>query len=240
MSVHLVYMKDGAKMMRPVSARAEYLALRNSAQQVARVKQIRMGKEQQKTKLMQFNYSCLPNEDGTLKGAARMSTTVGMDIDFKAPENLTPEEQKAWLQEKMQGIPALVLAKKDDLGLVMMERSAQKGYHLVFKRRRDLSQEENLKWASQLLGVKFDENAKDITRVFYTTTGSDEDLLFLSDEIFCQEAAQMQHGQKELKHEDRTAVKAGRQSQNKSYPQDYHGIPFTDILKVLGSEQSWL
>lgn len=231
MSVHLVYMKDGAKMMRPVSARAEYLALRNSAQQVARVKQIRMGKEQQKTKLMQFNYSCLPNEDGTLKGAARMSTTVGMDIDFKAPENLTPEEQKAWLQEKMQGIPALVLAKKDDLGLVMMERSAQKGYHLVFKRRMDLSQEENLKWASQLLGVKFDENAKDITRVFYTTTGSDEDLLFLSDEIFCQEAAQMQHGQKELKHEDRTAVKAERQSQNKSYPQDYHGIPFTDILK---------
>lgn len=229
MSVHLVYMKDGAKMMRPVNSRAEYLALRNGVDQVARVKLIRKGREQLKTKLLQFNYSCLPNEDGSLKGTTKISNTVGMDIDFKAPENLTPEEQKAWLEERMQGIPALVLAKKDELGLVFMERSAVKGYHLAFRRRPELTQEENLKWASQLLGVDFDENAKDITRVFYTTTGSDEDLLFLSDDIFLQEAAPIQQVQKELKREEPTA-NAQDHSDNKSYPQDYHGIPFTDIL----------
>ena len=49
-------------------------------------------------------------------------------------------------------------------------------------RRPELSQEENLKWASELLGVPYDEGAKDITRVFFTTTN--EELLFLDDQIF--------------------------------------------------------
>ena len=84
----------------------------------------------------------------------------------------------------MAGVPELVLSKKDELGLQMLERSATKGYHLVFRRREDLSQEENLRWASELLGVEFDDKAKDITRVFFTTTGDEDELLFLDDEIF--------------------------------------------------------
>ena len=60
--------------------------------------------------------------------------------------------------------------QKEALGLLMLERSATKGYHLAFRRRPELSQEENLKWASELLGVKYDKGAKDITRVFFTTT----------------------------------------------------------------------
>ena len=69
-----------------------------------------------------------------------------------------------------------------------MERSAGKGYHLVFERHLDLTQEENLKWASDLIGCKFDERAKDFTRVFYTTSASPEDLLFLSPALFEPEA----------------------------------------------------
>ena len=111
-----------------------------------------------------------------------MSTTVGMDIDFKAPAELSAEEQQAWLNERMAQVPELVLSKKDELGLQMLERSATKGYHLVFSRRPELSQEENLKWASELLGVKFDAQAKDITRVFFTTT--EAELIYLDDEIF--------------------------------------------------------
>ena len=42
----------------------------------------------------------------------------------------------------------------------------------------------NLRWASELLGVKFDSGAKDITRVFFSTTADQSDLLFLSDELF--------------------------------------------------------
>ena len=159
-------------MMRPVLSRPEYLTLRNSGDQIANVGRIREGDERQKHKLVQMNYSCLPNDDGTLKGSKRMSSTVGMDIDHIAPEEMLP------LRER-------ILTKKDELGLLMLEMSARgKGYHLVFRRRPEMSQEENLRWASELLGVEFDKGAKDITRVFFTTTASEEDLIYLSDEIF--------------------------------------------------------
>ena len=158
--------------MRPVLTREEYLSLRNGGEQRRLVERIRAGEEGLKSKLVQMNYSCLPNEDGSLKGSKTMSTTVGMDID-----HLTKEE--------MPTVRERILQKKEELGLLMLEESARGGgYHLVFKRRLELSQEENLKWASELLEVKYDDGAKDITRVFFTTTGSAEDLLFLDDKIF--------------------------------------------------------
>ena len=178
----MIYYKDGVKMMRPVHTREEYLALRNGGEQQQLVQRIHGGEDALKHKLLQMNYSCLPNDDGTLKGSKRMSTTVGMDIDFVAPKELSTEEQQAWLSERMARVPELVMNKKDELGLQMFERSATKGYHLVFSRRPELSQEQNLKWASDLLGVKFDDNAKDITRVFFTTT--EQELMYLDDALF--------------------------------------------------------
>ena len=170
MSTHYIYTKDGVKHMRPVHTREEYMALRDSSEQKQTVAAIRSGNEGLKHRLEQMNYSCLPNDDGTLKGSTRMSNTVGMDID-----HLSPEE--------MPAVRDRILAKKDELGLKMLEESARGwGYHLVFARRPDLSQEENLKWASDLLGVKFDDKAKDITRVFFTTT--EAELLYLDDSIF--------------------------------------------------------
>ncbi len=170
MSVHMIYYKDGVKMMRPIHNREEYLALRNGGEQKMTVAAVRSGDQTRKSRLVQMNYSCLPNDDGTLKGSTRMSTTVGMDIDHIAPE-------------EMQPVMMRILGKKDELGLLLLEKSARgAGYHLVFKRKPELSQEENLKWASELLEVEFDKGAKDITRVFFTTTN--EDLLFLDDEIF--------------------------------------------------------
>ena len=184
MSVHLIFFQDGKKMMMPVLTKEEYLAYRNGGEQRERVKRIRGGEESLKHKLVQMNYSCLPNEDGTLKGSTRMSNTVGMDIDWTpSPLPREGEEQLAARKEEwLQKVPELVLSKKDELGLMMLEKSATKGYHLVFRRRPELSQEENLRWASDLLGVKFDENAKDITRVFFTTTASE--LLYISDDLF--------------------------------------------------------
>ena len=184
MSVFEVYMKDGVKHMRPIASREDYLKLRDSKEQKATLKTVREGEHQKKCLLVQMNYSCLPNEDGTLKGSKTASMSVGMDIDFVAPSDLSDEAKKAWLQEKMAGVPELVLSKKDELGLHMLERSATKGYHLVFRRKPELSQEENLRWASDLLGVKFDDKAKDITRVFFTTSADENDLLFLDDELF--------------------------------------------------------
>ena len=181
MSVHYIYIADGVKKMRPICSREEYLKLRNGGEQSAILAAVRSGDESRKKDLVQFNYSCLPNDDGTLKGSKRMSTTVAMDIDHVPPEEMQP------LQER-------ILAKKGELGLKMLEKSARgKGYHLVFARSPELSQEDNLKWASQLLGVDYDKGAKDITRVFYTTT--ERELLYLDDSIFEIEAADSARGQ---------------------------------------------
>ena len=218
MSVYTIFYQDGAKMMRPVLIREEYLALRGSSKQQAILKAVREGEEKQKHRLIQMNYSCLPNEDGTLKGATRMSTSVGMDIDHIKPEDMQP------LRER-------ILQKKDELGLLMLEMSARKaGYHLVFKRRPELSQEENLKWASELLEVAYDEGAKDITRVFFSTTADEENLLFLDDEIFSIEEVKQRvnttYGSNALQE-----VKEGKEPL-KVYPTEYHGVPFAKIVEA--------
>ncbi len=164
MSVHIIYYKDGAKLMRPVKDETEYRLLRDAER----------NRTADKHHMVQMNYSCLPNADGALKGSTRMSRSVGMDIDFdpKAPD----------YEAKMAQVPELVMGKKEELGLLMLERSAGKGYHIVFRRRPGLSQEENLKWASRLLGVEYDKGAKDITRVFFTPPC--EKLLFVDAELF--------------------------------------------------------
>ena len=227
MSVHLVYYKDGVKMMRPVLDREEYLRLRDGDHQKSNLSRIRQGEVSLKGDLVQMNYSCLPNEDGTLKGSKTASTSVCMDIDFKAPEGLSEEERKAWLSEQMAKVPELVMSKKDELVPLMLERSATKGYHLAFRRRPDLDQEGNLKWASDLLGIKFDAQAKDITRVYYTTTADPEELLYLDDEIFSVEASHAVAALQRCSSDSKVV----HSSDKKDYPQDYHGIPFTEILK---------
>ena len=165
MSVHLIqFGRDGKKYMVPVRKQADYKIIRDSER----------NKRAEKKDMVQFNYSCLPNPDNSLKGATRLSNSVGMDVDFdpKSPD----------YEQKMTDAPNLILSKKDELGLLMLERSANKGYHLVFRRHPEMSQEENLRWASQLLGVEFDKGAKDITRVFFTPPS--DHILFLSDELF--------------------------------------------------------
>ena len=164
MSVHIIYYKDGAKLMRPVANETEYRLARDTEH----------NRRADKHHMLQMNYSCLPNPDGSLKGSTRMSNSVGMDIDFdpKAPD----------YEERMKSVPELVMGKKDELGLLMLERSANKGYHIAFKRRPELSQEDNLKWASGLLGVEYDKGAKDITRVFFTPPT--DRLLFLDNQLF--------------------------------------------------------
>ena len=164
MSVHVIYYQSGAKIMRPVADEKEYRQLRDSER----------NKHADKHHMVQMNYSCLPNENGALKGATRLSRSVGMDIDF--------DPRAADYEEKMASVPNLVMSKKEELGLLMMERSAGKGYHIAFRRKAGMSQEENLRWASQLLGVEYDKGAKDITRVFFTPPC--EKLLFVDKELF--------------------------------------------------------
>ena len=229
MSVFEIYKGNGgAKFMRPIHNREEYLRSRNTDRQRQTLKTVREKDATRKSLLTQMNYSCLPNADGSLKGSKSVSRSVGMDIDFKAPDGLSAEEQEVWMKERMAGVPGLVLAKKDELGLLMLERSATKGYHLVFRRREDLTQEGNLRWASQLLGVEFDERAKDITRVFFTTTADAEELLFLDDEIFDATPARLIE---EAENVTPAASVADAQTIVHDPDAKYNGMLFKDIIK---------
>lgn len=221
MSIHVIYYEGGAKKMRPILTEEEYRQLRDSEH----------NKKADKKHMVQMNYSCLPNEDGKLRGSKRISKSVGMDIDF------CPDD--ADYEKKMADVPALILSKKKDLGLLMLERSANKGYHIAFRRKPNLSQEDNLKWAAKLLGVEYDKGAKDITRVFYTPPT--DRLLYFDKELLDNSECKMQMQeseiskvdscttQKEQKAEDEAVEKISKKSNNCTL--EYCGIPYADIIR---------
>jgi hypothetical protein len=68
-------------MMRPVLNREEYLKLRNGGFQKENVARIRQGDGALKASLVQMNYSCLPNEDGTLKGVKKVKVYMTWTLD---------------------------------------------------------------------------------------------------------------------------------------------------------------
>ncbi|CDC29206.1 putative uncharacterized protein [Prevotella sp. CAG:386] len=221
MSIHVIYYEGGAKKMRPILTEEEYRQLRDSEH----------NKKADKKHMVQMNYSCLPNEDGKLRGSKRISKSVGMDIDF------CPDD--ADYEKKMADVPELILSKKKDLGLLMLERSANKGYHIAFRRKPNLSQEDNLKWAAKLLGVEYDKGAKDITRVFYTPPT--DRLLYFDKELLDNTECKIQiqeseiskgdscNTQKKQKAEDEAAEKTSKKSNNSTL--EYCGIPYADIIR---------
>ena len=209
MSVHLIYYQQGHKMMEAVATEEAYRRYRDSQAQQRWVETIRHPQpgadvSAAKRKLVQFNYSCLPTEGGCLKGATRLSKSVGMDIDHLSAE-------------QVEAIAARAIEKKDELGLLMLERSARGGgLHVVFRRRPDKDQEANLRWASSLLDVEYDAGAKDITRVFFATTS--EDLLYLHEDLF-----------DNAECEPATATKPAEATQ-KEKPLCYDGLPYDRII----------
>ena len=221
MSIHVIYYEGGAKKMRPILTEEEYRQLRDSEH----------NKKADKKHMVQMNYSCLPNEDGKLRGSKRISKSVGMDIDF------CPDD--ADYEKKMADVPALILSKKKDLGLLMLERSANKGYHIAFRRKPNLSQEDNLKWAAKLLGVEYDKGAKDITRVFYTPPT--DRLLYFDKELLDNTECKIQiqeseiskgdscNTQKEQKAKDEAVENTSKKSNNSTL--EYCGIPYSDIIR---------
>ena len=243
MSCYFIQYVQGAKMMRPVQSKEEYLKLRDSDRQKWLVSEIRKGKkdgskskeeiDKMKRQLIQFNYSCIPGEDGHLKGVKTPSMSFGMDIDFD-PED--PDYEK-----KMAEVPRVVMEKKDELGLLMMERSVGKGYHLVCKRtifdgiaegKILENQEMNLRRTSEIIGCAFDKGAKDITRVFFGTTASEEDLLFLDEGLF--EAAKAEDQAAKLPGTvaaPQGAAVVAASAQGAAAAVAYQGIPYSAIIK---------
>ncbi|MDD7225349.1 MAG: hypothetical protein PUH48_04530, partial [Prevotella sp.] len=224
------YYDGGVKKMRPINSFKDYAAIRNSQKNRRNTKAARDGDNEAKKHMVQFCYSCLPNDDGTLKGTKRVSNSVGMDIDF------TKDMPKKEFEAAFEIMKDNILDNAEQLRLLMLERSATKGLHLVFERHPDLSQEKNLEWAQKLLGVEFDKGAKDITRVFFTPTADPKDLFFCKDELFINEESV-------VKKEGEVKKVVGGEvpvSPNTSQPSElkervgerlYNGLPYSHIVK---------
>ena len=228
MAVNRIILRDGKKVCVPITKKEEYMALRDSKYNADCVEKARKGEtfttrsgEQKsyKVNLVQFNYSCYPNEDGTLKGTTKPADSVGMDVDFNEAEI-----------GKIPEVVERILAKKDEIGLLMLEKSATKGLHLVFKRKPELSQEGNLRWASETLNVPFDEAAKDITRVFFTPTS--KDILFIDEEMF-DRSPQPPEGERVYRHETvrgKSMAPLEQKSVSKNHPLGGQGVPLSENL----------
>ena len=98
MSCYFIYYAGGAKMMRPVETAEDYRALRNSER----------NRRADKRHMAQMNYSCLPNADGSLRGATRMSGSVGMDVDFDPSD---PDYVRKMADVPGQGLVAVSVAQ---------------------------------------------------------------------------------------------------------------------------------
>ena len=234
MAVNRIILRDGKKVCIPIKTRAEYYKLRDADFNRKCVEKARNGEtyttrsgEQKsyKTILEQFNYSCYPNEDGTLKGTTKPADSVGMDIDLHVPEQL-PEgvTKEKWIQDEILNISKNILDKKEEIGLLLCERSATKGLHIVFRRDVSLDQEGNLKRVSDVLGVPFDEAAKDITRVFFTP--STKDILFIDEELF-DRAPQPPKGERVYRHETvrgKSMAPLEQKSVSKNHPLGGQGV----------------
>ena len=266
MIYRITYNSKRQKLATRVKDREEFLALRNSSENLANLTKARKGDAKAKADLEQFAYN-LGHVDGLIAGSKSIGSYFFHDID-------------CYDKEQSEAICRQILDKKDEIGLKMLEKSANGGYHLVCKREPGTTILENQVRVACILKVAdMDNNARDLQRVVFGTSGSSEDLIYLDDELFDEtmtaeecEAEFVRLKERERKGEEQ--LPPGAKKANKhyrpweestdeladvrargrdrvqgpvttscdryqspvtaagtAYPDNYHGIPFTDILK---------
>lgn len=168
MSCYYIKVEKGRKVARPITSEQEYRELRNSSQQMANLRLARNGNDAAKRRLVQMNYSG-HYPGGTVRGNKLPSKAFGFDLD-------DPEAFEI-AAEKLQQDPKRY-------GLLMLERSARQGGHVVCKREQGKTILENQVRLATMLQCEMDTSAHDINRVYFTTTAAADDLLYLSPELF--------------------------------------------------------
>ena len=169
--IYHITCKNKRKFATPVKNREEFLALRNSKENLENLAKAREGDSEAKARLVQFAYN-LGHVNGALAGCKSIGSYFFHDIDCY---------EMADGGSKMADD---VLAKKEEIGLMMLERSASGGLHLVCKRIYGTTILESQVKISNTLRIEMDTNTKDLQRVAYSTSGAPEDLLYLDDELF--------------------------------------------------------
>lgn len=166
---------DGHKHAHLVRNREELMALRNSIENQDNLQKARKGDAKAKSRLLQLSYN-LGHVDGALAGCKSIGSFFFHDVDcYETPNPAFPEGKE---------IKDLILNKKEEIGLMMLERSASGGWHLVCKRVPGTTILENQVRVATILKIEMDTSTKDLQRIVYSTSGSPEDLVYLDDELF--------------------------------------------------------
>ena len=166
---------------------------------------------------MQFCYNdLLP--DGVLKGCCHPSSTFAHDIDC---EN---EQEQARIRE-------VLMAKKDEIGLLELSGSARYGLHAVCRRQQGRTIRECQYALSMATQTEYDTNARGLARVMYTGPATEDNLFYLDDRIF-EEPMSVEESEKEyqrLKERERKGqeeVPASAKKADKHYrPWEAPGSP---------------
>ena len=161
----------GKKFAYLVKNREDFLALRNTKENLENLVKARKGDEKAKAQLVQFAYNIGVLNSSALAGCKSIGSYFFHDVDcYDADQSAAMAQQ--------------ILAKKDEIGLMLLEKSASGGYHLVCKRQPGYTILENQVRIATILQIEMDTNVHDLQRVVYSTSGDENDLLFLNDELF--------------------------------------------------------
>jgi len=170
MIYHIYYDNKKRKFATRVKNREELMVLRNAPQNLDILDRVRKGDQTAKPHLLQLAYN-MGHVDGAVAGCKSIGSYFFHDVD-------------CYDEEHSKQTKELILEKKDEIGLKMLERSASGGWHLVCQRIPGTTILENQVRVATALQLEMDTNAKDLQRVVFSTSGSDEDLPYLDDCLF--------------------------------------------------------
>ncbi|MBQ9675469.1 MAG: DUF3987 domain-containing protein [Bacteroidaceae bacterium] len=147
--------------------------------------------------------------NGSLAGCKSIGSFFFHDVDCYDRDN--SEQTKA-----------LILAKKDEIGLKALEQSAGGGWHIICQRVPGTTILENQVRVASILHLEMDTNAKDLQRVCYSTSGSTDDLPYLDDALFTEPMTPEQCGQEYINLKERECnglelLPQGAKQSNKHY-----------------------
>ena len=173
--------KDRKKLARPVKDRQALMALRDSTRNLDLLEKARGGDNEAKSKLLQLAYN-IGHVDGLIAGCKSIGSFFFHDVDcYEEREKGKVNSEKF---ATATDIKELILSKKDEIGLMMLERSVGGGWHLVCKREPGKTILENQVRVACALKLEMDTNTKDLQRVCFSTSGSEDDLVYLDDALF--------------------------------------------------------
>ena len=212
------------KLAHPVRNREELMALRNSQENLELLTKARAGDEKAKADLLQLAYN-IGHVDGLIAGCKSQGSFFFHDVDSYGSD-----------------VKELILSKKEEIGLMMLEKSASGGWHLVCRRVPGTTILENQVRVATILHVEMDTNTKDLQRVSFSTSGSEEDLPYLDDALFeepmsVEECEQEYVRLKEREKKRLEQVPKGAKKANKHY-RPWEDSCDTQVRQTLGDGES--